>query len=318
MPQLPLLDLEPQADDVVGECTAAMRASPRQLPCKFFYDRRGSQLFDRICELPEYYPTRTELAILHEHAPAMAARLGPRCLLIELGSGSSVKVRKLLDELVDPVGYMPIDISREHLLDAAGQIADAYPELDVQPICADYAQPMTLPEPTQPPQRRVAYFPGSTIGNLHPDEARRFLARVAGMVQQGGGLLIGVDLRKEPAVLEAAYNDAAGVTAAFNLNLLHRINREVGAGIDVDAFEHQAVWNGEASRVEMHLVARSDQHVALNGDTFHITVGESIRTECSYKHTLASFASLASEAFEVVDVWTDARQWFSVQYLEAK
>ncbi|MEX0652501.1 MAG: L-histidine N(alpha)-methyltransferase [Phycisphaeraceae bacterium] len=313
-----LLDLEPKAGDMLGQCVAALKQSPRQLPCKFFYDRRGSQLFDRICELPEYYPTRTELAILRDHAGDMAARLGPRCLLIELGSGSSTKVRRLLDAMDDPAGYVPTDISRRHLLDAARRIADAYPGLDVRPVCVDYSEPFDPPTPSAPVHRRVAYFPGSTIGNLHPDQARAFLARLAQMVRPGGGLLIGVDMRKESRVLERAYNDGQGVTAAFNLNLLHRINREAAGDFDVDAFAHRAVWNEAMSRIEMHLVARRDVRVMLAGETFAFAAGESIRTECSYKHTLAGFAALAAGAFEVVEVWTDPKQWFSVQYLEAR
>lgn len=295
-------------------------SAPRKtLPCKWFYDERGSALFDAICELPEYYPTRTETAILEAHAAEMAELIGPDAVLIELGSGSSVKTRRLLDALASPAGYVPVDISAQHLARSARRLAAAYPHVPVKPLAADYTQAFTVPS-IDGAERRVAYFPGSTIGNFHPDEAVAFLARLAELVSPGGGLLIGVDLEKSLNVLLPAYDDAAGVTAEFNRNLLHRINRELGGDVDVDAFTHEARWNPEAGqgvgRIEMHLVSLSEQTVHVAGDAFAFRAGESIHTECSYKHTLDGFAALAAEAgWRVERVWTDERRWFSVQSL---
>lgn len=309
-----LHDYAPEPADLVAECLAGLRASPRTLPCKFFYDRRGSQLFDQICELPEYYPTRTELGIMYRCIHDIASRLGQRCLLIELGSGSSLKTRVLLRHLAGPAGYVPIDISREHLLDAARELANEFPQLPIMPVCADYLQPMRIPSPPRQVARRILYFPGSTIGNFHPHEARAFLRRLAQIVKPNGGLLIGVDLRKSPDLLLPAYNDAQGITAAFNLNLLARINREADANFNLSQFQHKAIWNDAHSRVEMHLIAIRDQAVTVAGERFYFSAGDSICTECSYKHTVAGFAELA-EDFEVQAVWTDSQRLFSVQYL---
>lgn len=317
MPELELLDLEPRTDDLLAEVLAGLNEEPKLLPCKFFYDKRGSELFDAICELPEYYPTRTEMAIMADHVADMAAMIGPEALVIELGSGSSVKTHQLLDALDRPTGYVPIDISREHLLESAHRINAAFPGVEVLPVCADYLQDFDVPEPRREPRRRVVYFPGSTIGNFHRPEARRFLRRIAELAGPGGMLLIGVDLRKQRDVLIPAYDDAQGVTAEFNLNLLRRINRETDADFDLGAYEHRAVWDDEESRIEMHLVARSDQIVRLGGRMFTLGRGESIRTECSYKHTLAGFARLAS-GFAVDRVWTDGDARFSVQLLTVK
>ncbi len=332
MPELQLLDLEPQTDDLLAEVLAGLNEEPKLLPCKLLYDKRGSLLFDEICELPEYYPTRTEMAIMAEHVDDMAAMIGPDALLIELGSGSSLKTHRLLEALDRPAGYVPIDISRDHLLASAHRINAAYPGLEVLPVCADYLQNFEVPEPTRPARRRVVYFPGSTIGNFHRPEARQFLGRIAdlaggsgpgglgsgGSGSGGGGmLLIGVDLRKSPAVLIPAYDDAQGVTAAFNLNLLERVNRETGADFDPAAYDHCAVWNDDQSRIEMHLVARSNQTIRIAGRMFTLGAGESIRTECSYKHTLEGFADLAPD-FNVERVWTDADRLFSVQLLTVR
>ena len=317
MPELELLDLEPRTDDLLAEVLAGLNEEPKLLPCKFFYDKRGSELFDAICELPEYYPTRTEMAIMADHVADMAARIGPDVLVVELGSGSSVKTHQLLDALDRPVGYVPIDISRQHLLESAHRINAAFPDVEVLPVCADYSQEFDLPEPNREPRRRVVYFPGSTIGNFHRPEARRFLSRIADLAGPNGMLLIGVDLRKSPEVLIPAYDDAQGVTAAFNLNLLERINRETDADFDPEAYGHQAVWNDDESRIEMHLVANTDQVVRIGGRMFTLGRGESIRTECSYKHTIEGFARLAS-GFDVERVWTDDAGLFSVQLMTVK
>ena len=309
-------DLGPDATQLRNDAWAGLAAPRKTLPCKYFYDARGSALFERICDLPEYYPTRTELAILESHADEMAACLGPRCLLIELGSGSSRKTRLLLDRLREPAGYIPIDISSSALAESVRSLARAYPALEVLPVCADYGDSLELPRPRIEPARRAVFFPGSTIGNFTPPDAQRFLARMARMAGSDGGILIGADLRKAPALLEAAYDDAAGVTAAFDLNLLVRLNDEVGANFALDRFRHRSVWNAERGRVEMHLVSSVDQEVCVAGRRFRFAAGESIHTENSYKYSLEGFAELAAGAgLAVRRVWTDERRWFSVQWL---
>jgi dimethylhistidine N-methyltransferase len=313
---LPVCDLGPAAPDFTREALAGLRRTPKELPCKYFYDENGSRLFDRICELEEYYPTRTELGILESHAAEMADALGPRCLLIEYGSGSSLKTRLLLKRLDRPAAYMPVDISREHLQRSADRLARLFPCLDVQPVCADFTVPMSLPRTRLSPTRRVVYFPGSTIGNFSPDEAESLLCGIAELCGPGGGLLIGVDLKKDRRILEPAYNDALGVTAAFNRNLLVRMNRELGCDFAVERFGHHAFYDEAHGRIEMHLVAETEQGVHVGGETVHIAAGESIRTECSYKWDLKGFAVLAGAAgLKVERVWTDPRRLFSVQYL---
>jgi dimethylhistidine N-methyltransferase len=317
-PRTALRDRAPDTLRMRGEVWAGLAAPRKTLPCKWLYDARGSALFERICELPEYYPTRTELAILEAHAGEMAERLGARCLLVEYGSGSSRKTRLLLDCLVEPAGYVPIDISRAALAASAHALAEAYPALEVLPVCADYAEPIELPRPRRPAERRAVFFPGSTIGNFTPPEAQRFLARMARAAGADGGILIGADLRKDPAILEAAYDDAAGVTAAFDRNLLVRINRELGADFPVERFRHRSVWNDGDGRVEMHLVSLDACEVTVAGRRFGFAAGETIHTENSYKYTLAGFARLAAGAgLAVRRVWTDPRGWFSVQWLTA-
>jgi len=309
-------DLGPDASQFRDDAWAGLAAARKTLPCKYFYDARGSALFERICDLEEYYPTRTELAILAAHAGEMAACLGPRCLLIELGSGSSRKTRLLLDRLREPAGYVPIDISSAALADSVHDLAQAYPTLELLPVCADYGESLELPHPRIEAARRAVFFPGSTIGNFTPADAQRFLARMARMARSDGGILIGADLRKAPALLEAAYDDAAGVTAAFDQNLLVRLNEEVGADFVLDQFQHRALWNDEAGRVEMHLVSTVDQDVTVAGRRFRFSAGESIHTENSYKYSLEGFARLAEGAgLAVRRVWTDERHWFSVQWL---
>ncbi|HVF11165.1 MAG TPA: L-histidine N(alpha)-methyltransferase, partial [Abditibacteriaceae bacterium] len=252
--QIDFHDFEPQADCFREEVLHGLQQPQKELPCKYFYDERGSHLFDQICRLEEYYPTRTELAIMQEHAGAMAQLLGRGCLLIEYGSGSSLKTRVLLDHLAAPAAYVPIDISRAHLMRSAGRLAAAYPGLKVLPVCADYTTDFTLPTCHRPIARKAVYFPGSTIGNFDPTQAQNFLCHIAEICGVGGGLLIGIDLKKDACILEPAYNDARGVTAAFNLNLLRRINRELGADFQLDRFQHYAFYNEELGRIEMHLV----------------------------------------------------------------
>ena len=312
---LELCDLSPERERFLSDVLEGLTRSAKTLPCKYFYDARGSALFDRICTLPEYYPTRTELAILRRHAGAMAAAIGPRCLLVEYGSGSSTKTRLLLDRLADPAAYVPVDISREHLLQSAAALAAHYPRLRVIPVCADFTRPFALPD-VPDAARAVGYFPGSTIGNFAPADARKFLADVAEQCGPGGALLIGVDLTKPRSVLEPAYDDARGVTAEFNRNLLRRANRELGADFDLAAFDHRAFWNASLGRVEMHLVSRRDQVVRIAGQAIPFAKGESIHTENSHKYELAGFAALSAAAgFTVERVWTDDAELFSVQLL---
>ncbi len=289
---------------------AGLSSSPRTLPCKYFYDERGSALFDEICTLEEYYPTRTEAAILRDNAQAIADAAGPGAVLIEYGSGSSVKTRLLLDALDAPAAYVPVDISREHLLRCAAALAREYPALPVLPAAADFTRPFRLP--ALPEGRRVVYFSGSTIGNFAPAEACRIMGHIADIAD---ALLIGVDLRKGRDVLEPAYNDARGVTAAFNLNLLARINRELGGDFDLSAWRHRALFNERYGRIEMRLVSVRDQSVRVGGRRFDFGAGEEICTEHSHKYTLPGFASLCRRAgLEVGRVWTDRAGLFSVQF----
>lgn len=310
-----LHDFAPARDDFRSQVLHGLRQTRKQIPCKYFYDRRGSKLFDQICELPEYYPTRTELGIMTRHAAEMAEALGPRCRIVEYGSGSSTKTQLLLNQLDDPAAYVPLDISREHLLEAAHRLTQRYPALQVQPVCADYTSGFALPEAINA-RRTIIYFPGSTIGNFEPHDARAFLIAAAQRAGSGGGLLIGVDLKKDPATLHAAYNDAAGVTAAFNLNLLARINSELDASFDLAQFAHYAFYNPRLGRIEMHLVSRCPQTINLGANTFDFREGETVFTESSYKYTLIEFASLAAASgWSVQQTWTDDQRMFSVQYL---
>lgn len=316
---LRLRDYEPRRDDFCAEVKRGLRQARKQLPCKFFYDERGSALFDRICELEEYYPTRTELAIMRRGAREIAELLGERCLVVEYGSGSSAKTRVLLDHLPRPAGYVPIDISRVHLLRAAGRLSTSYPGLEVLPVCADYTADFSLPERSKDVQKTVAYFPGSTIGNFEPDDARAFLAGIRELCGPASGLLIGVDLKKDPRVLHAAYNDASGVTAEFNLNLLARMNRELDGDFDLSRFAHYAFYNPRLGRIEMHLLSMENQSASAADERFDFREGESIFTESSYKYAIEEFASLAGESgYRVDHVWTDDRRLFSVQYLTAR
>jgi dimethylhistidine N-methyltransferase len=296
-----------------------LRARQKELPCKYFYDERGSHLFDQICNLDEYYLTRTELAILRSNASAIADRLGQACLLIEFGSGSALKTRVLLDHLVEPAGYVPIDIARTHLERSALALADRYPDLEVLPVCADFTGHFDLPRSTRPLSRRVIFFPGSTIGNFGPEAATELLRRFAALGGPEAGLLIGVDLAKDASLVEPAYNDRRGITAAFNLNLLARINRELGADFPLDGFRHYAFYDTELGRIEMHLVSLRAVNVKIGNVSIAFEAGESIRTECSYKYSLERFRHLAATAgLCVKDVWTDDGNLFSIQYLEVE
>lgn len=310
-------DLQPTQDDFRAAVLAGLSRPDKALPCRFLYDAQGSILFDRICELPEYYPTRTETGILRRSASEIATHVGRAAQVVELGSGSSTKIRILLEALDEPRAYVPIDISAEHLRGAAQAIQDDYPHLRVEAICADYGQAFDLP-PSQA-GRRIGFYPGSTIGNLTPEAARNFLALWADRLGRGAGMIVGVDLRKSPDILEPAYDDAQGVTAAFSLNLLARANRELGADFDLGQFRHEARYLADEGRIAIHLRALSDQAVRIGGRTFAFAEGERIHIEDSWKYSLDGFRALALDAgFEPVDCWVDADSLFSVHLLDVR
>jgi dimethylhistidine N-methyltransferase len=296
-------------DDVL----AGLARPQKTLPPKYFYDIRGCELFEKICELPEYYPTRTELAIMREHAGAMAKFLGPDCQLIEFGSGSSTKTRILIERLRPPL-YVPIDIAGEAIRAASSGLAQAFPWLNINGVCADYTKPLTLPEFVGVPIRRKAvYFPGSTIGNFTPHEAIGFLQLARRVVGPGGALLIGVDLKKDKQALDAAYDDAAGVTAAFNLNLLARINRELGGDFQLRRFRHKAFYDEAKGWIEMHIESLASQFVHVGGERFRFSAGETIHTEISCKYSVEEFQTAAQRAgFAPEQTWIDAANLFSV------
>jgi dimethylhistidine N-methyltransferase len=286
----------------------------RQIPPKYFYDKEGSRLFDAICQLPEYYPTRAEIGLLKHHGAEMVQYMGEGGVLVEFGSGSSLKIRLLLDAL-RPAAYLPIDISREHLFNSARHLAHDYPMVAVHAICADYTRPLVLPRDFAE-EAKAGFFPGSSIGNFEPPEALQFLKQIATLLGRGNGLLIGVDLKKDAALLNAAYNDSRGITAAFNLNLLQRINRELEGNFDLSGFEHRAFYNAIEGRVEMHLVSQKRQIVTVSNQPFEFQAGETLHTENSYKYSIEEFQQLARAAgFQPQRVWTGKPALFSVHYL---
>jgi len=300
---------------------AGLSRERRAIPAKFLYDARGSALFDAICELPEYYLTRTETAILREHAGEIAALAGRDCAVIEFGSGSSVKSRLLLDALQDVAIYAPIDISREHLDQSARRLQRDYPALTIEPICADYMTLDKLPWESQGDGkgRRLGFFPGSTIGNLEPHEAIAFLTRARRLLGDSGALVLGADLKKDPQRLHDAYNDSAGVTAAFSLNLLRRMNRELHATFDLGSFAHEAFYNAENGRIEIYLRSLCEQAAVVAGRSFTFADGERIHTEYSYKYDLCDIEDLAARGgFVVSRTWMDPSRLFSVSFLQAK
>ena len=297
---------------------AGLSRMPRAIPARFLYDSRGSALFDAICELPEYYLTRTETAILTACAGDIARLAGPRCALIEFGSGSSIKSRLLLDAMPELTIYAPIDISRRHLDQSVARLNGDYRGLHIAPVCADFMTIETLPPVVASARRRVGFFPGSTIGNLEPWEAAAFLRRARRMVGDDGAMVIGIDLRKDAGMLHAAYNDGAGVTAAFTLNLLRRMNRELDGNFNLAAFEHDASYNPDLGRIEIYFRSLRDQSVTVAGRSFAFSAGERVHTEYSYKYDPAQFAAAASEAgFRLAQTWTDPAEMFAVTWLVA-
>ncbi|MBV8737324.1 MAG: L-histidine N(alpha)-methyltransferase [Alphaproteobacteria bacterium] len=295
-------------------------AGPRKaIPCKFLYDERGSELFEQICRLPEYYPTRTEIAILEENADEIAAQMGAHCRIIEFGSGASHKARILLQALDRPAAYVPVDISREHLREAAASLAEDFPDAPVIAVCADYTGPFPLPDLPGPAGKRVGFFPGSSIGNFEPEAAARFLRNYANILGPGGEMLIGVDLKKDPHILDAAYNDRAGITALFNLNLFERINRELDGDLDLDLFEHFAFYSESKGRIEIYIRSLANHQAMIAGRRFRFSAGELIHTEYSYKYSVGEFRELAASAgFRPVDTWIDEGELFSVHYFRLR
>lgn len=313
--QAAVLDLKPGRSEFLHEVIAGLSGQPRTLPCKFFYDQAGAALFQKICELPEYYITRTELRILQTHGHDLAAHLGAAIELIGLGTGAGTKTRILLEHLRDPAVYVPVDISSGQLNQSAILFRRLFPGLEILAVCADYLQPFRLPASTRQASRKVVYFPGSTIGNFEPPAAQDFLRRLAALCQAGGGLLIGVDLQKDPQVLERAYNDSQGVTAEFNLNLLARVNRELHADFDLRSWKHRADYDSAEGRIEMNLISQGDHSVRIEDRRFDFEAGERIVTEFSYKYTPEGFSQLARAAgFELDKMWTDADNLFGVFY----
>lgn len=313
------------ADRIAGATDTAFRDAvvaglsrpQKAIPSRYFYDEQGSALFDRICDLDEYYPTRTEIAILEACCGEIGRMVPSEAAVIEMGSGSSRKVKPLLDALATPRAYVPVDISREHLIASARALARQYPRLTVIPVWSDFAQSFAMPP--LPTSARLIFFPGSTIGNFTPDAATSLLADWSRHIGLGGHLIIGVDLKKDPQTLQAAYDDAAGVTAAFNLNLLVRANRELGATFDLDAFAHRAVYDADRGRVEMHLVSKAEQRVRVDDRDFAFAAGETIHTENSYKYSISEFQALARAAgYHPLAVFTDSATLFSVHVLQVR
>ena len=297
------------------EIINGLQQPEKMISPKYFYDERGSQLFDQITTLPEYYQTVTELGVMRANIEEITTLIGSQASLIEYGSGSSLKTRVLLEHLVDLAVYVPVDISEDHLLASAQQIRSEFAGLEVLPVVADFTKQFTLPDPTVMPLRNIVYFPGSTIGNFTNDDARELLRVMHHEAGVDGAMLIGVDLQKDPAIIERAYNDSRGVTAEFNLNMLRHLNREYGSDFDLQSWSHNARYNEAEGRIEIRLISSSSQTVNIGQETVVINKGEAILTEYSHKYTLDGFAAMAEQAgFEVARVWTDPGQLFSVQY----
>jgi dimethylhistidine N-methyltransferase len=309
-------DRRPPTNDLLEIAQRGLALKPKRLPSWLFYDERGSALFDEICEQPEYYLTRCEIALMDEHAQGIADTLGSDVRLVEYGSGNARKTRMLLEHLHAPVAYVPVEISPEPLRQSVRQLATVFPQLPLQPLCADFSKPLRLPIPPRAPRRTVVYFPGSTIGNFENREAAILLRKMRNEMGDAGGILIGVDLKKDHALIEAAYNDRAGVTATFTLNMLVRLNREIGSNFELSAFAHRARYNPMAGRIETHIVSRREQLVKIGRANVAFREDEAIQVEYSCKYSLADFAALAARAgLAVQQVWTDPGQMFSLQYL---
>ncbi len=309
---------DPEPGSLHSDVVTGLSFTPKRLDPKYFYDHRGSELFEQITHLPEYYLTRVERQILERHADAIVRAIGPDACLVEFGSGSSSKTRLLLDRLPQSTPYVPVDISCDHLEQVSVELRLAYPGREIRPVCADYSRPAGLRLPSCPGRRTVFFFPGSTIGNFHPGEATEFLSEAAMLAGPGGGMVIGIDRKKDREILERAYNDEAGVTAAFNLNLLDRLNRELGADFHAARFRHHAVYNEDLGRIEMHLVSQTRQDVRIGDHVFSFEEGETIFTEASYKYSMEGFSRVASSEWRITAEWTDVQAYFTVLYLERR
>lgn len=309
---------QPDVDNAfLQEVLEGLARSPKQLASKYFYDARGSRLFEEICELPEYYPTRTEVEMMRQIGPEIAELLGPNRAIIEYGSGAGIKTRQLLEALESPRAYVPVEISASALAASVEELEQDFPGLHIDPICADYTRSFELPSSIEGSDP-IVFYPGSTIGNFTPNAAVAFMRLMREQVGDSGGVLIGVDLKKDPNVLHAAYNDSRGVTAAFNLNVAVRLRDELGADIDVEKLRHYALYNPVEGRIEMHLVNTTPQAFTVGGERFELDRGETILTEYSYKYSVAGFAELSRRAgFAIAQTWTDPEQLFSIHYLEA-
>ena len=313
-----LVNSHPPRDQFAADVLKGLSRPQKAIPPKYFYDARGSDLFEQICETEEYYVTRTELGLLDEIGPEIAERIGTRATVVEFGSGSEDKIRRLLAALYDPYAYVAIDISLAPLKRSVELLAADFRELKVGGICADFQTPIALPEQALSDEGRgLAFFPGSTIGNMEPETALPFLKTIRSMLSPDDGFVIGVDLQKKRETLEAAYNDAEGVTAKFNLNMIDRMNRELGGTLDVSKFSHCAYYNDDLDRIEMHLESLEAQRFEVAGQEFSMERGETIHTESSHKYSIEQFHRMAREAgFEAGEVWTDRDRLFSIHYLE--
>jgi len=303
---------------LLDEIINGLKSPQKYIPSKLFYDERGSQLFDQICELDEYYLTRTELSIIENNINGITHLIDENTLFIEFGSGSSLKTRRILKNIHKTAGYIPIDISEEHLKNSVSLLKSEFPNLDIFPIAADFTKPIQFPDIFKDVTRRVLFFPGSSIGNFTDEESKKFIHIASVNCGSEGGLLIGIDMLKDKDIIESAYNDSKGITSEFNLNILSRINTDFGAGFNLDNFSHNAVFNQKKSRIEMYLVSNAEQNVRLNGSTIKFQKNESILTEYSHKYTLENFRSIVEEYFEIEDIWTDDKKFFSLLYLKKK
>jgi len=304
-------------NETIDEVINGLSKPQKSLPSKLFYDEKGSKLFDEICELEEYYPTRTEIKILSNNIEEIASYIGDECLLVELGSGSSVKIRLLIDHLPTLTAYVPVDISSEHLLKSVDNLKVDHEELVVHPLVADYTKDFSLPKINESFKTIDAFYPGSTIGNFTHEEVKSFLNRIATTCGKESGLLIGVDLKKDPNILNAAYNDKKNITAEFNLNILNHLNNLLSADFNLNKFKHHAFNNEEFGRIEMHLVSNEKQDVQIEDYSFSFEKDETILTEYSYKYSLEDFKQIASGIYKVEKVWVDENSLFSIQFLRA-
>ncbi|UCH65020.1 MAG: L-histidine N(alpha)-methyltransferase [Ignavibacterium sp.] len=308
---------EAQQENILSEVIKGLSKPQKSLPSKLFYDERGSRLFDEICKLDEYYPTQTETKIMEDNIEEIASHIGDECVLVELGSGSSVKIRLLIDHLPTLAAYIPVDISSDHLINSTEDLKSDHPDLVVYPLNADYTKYFKLPAISESYKTIDAFYPGSTIGNFTPKEAGDFLKRIVKTCGKNSGLLIGVDLKKDTEILNAAYNDSKGVTAEFNLNILKHINNRIDADFDVKSFTHHAFYNEEFGRIEMLLISKKDQCVSINGYKSYLKKEETILTEYSYKYSLDDFAEIVAGIYNIEKIWVDKRKLFSVQFLRA-